>query len=110
MWRGALALLSTSWVTGCAVTYVDHGGVAHIVGLVDVTVPRDADNRASATVIRVTNVGLSIVRADTASGISVGYNATAVASVAADSCAVIPNSFVASVAQQLPRESTHENQ
>jgi hypothetical protein len=60
---------------GCAYTYVDKAGATHIVGLTSVTIPpQNCEASEGGRGVRVTTIGVSLVRSEVWSAVSVGYN------------------------------------
>jgi hypothetical protein len=86
-----LGLVSS--VCGCAYTYLDEAGAMHFVGLAVVTIPASGSrDNEGARLVRVRNIGLSIVSAEIASSISLGFNADTVAVIYNNACVYLGDS------------------
>jgi hypothetical protein len=79
-------LASLSLLSGCAYTYVDTKGTTHMVGLMAVEVPSANPPNVGASAIRVENIGLSVIRSDISSSISLGYNVDEITVIENNAC------------------------
>jgi hypothetical protein len=79
-------------LSGCSITYIDHHGALHVVGISHVVIsPYKRDGEAR--IVNVATAGIALLREDMATSVSVGYSKEGVASIPANSCAVIPSAL-----------------
>ena len=92
-WLRALqwSVLTTIGVSGCAITRVDATGVLHVTGFVSMAVQmhREGDAKDLVEAVRVNSVGVSLLRSDITSALTVGYGSNLLISLPPNSCAEI---------------------
>ena len=83
----AAGIICALLLPGCAYTYLDADGTTHIVGLVAIQIPKENSGFAEAArVVQVTNIGISAVRSDISSSLSLGYNSERVVVIGENVC------------------------
>jgi hypothetical protein len=91
-------------VSGCAVSYVDESGAMRVVGFVSMTVQSGGPQAAGARSVSIRNLGLSAMRSDLSSSISLGYNSENITVINNDACVSIERAVSASPAWFSPGE------
>lgn len=80
------ALVLGTLLSGCAYSYVAPDGSRHVLGLLHVVVPPDAEASAPAASLRTRALGLSLTSGGVGSALALGYSDVTLAYVRGDTC------------------------